>query len=299
MCVLKNGNCHQQFCDMHEIAIIRGDQRFAYSLADDWSEIERQDWAAIAIPFLQGDTPRTRTAALRRLLKRKGKVISPILFNKLNGDQLKQISVCIDWIWEKRLTTQPFAAVKVQDGQELLLPGDGLKSVTLIEYAFLDLYYNVYMQMIEAGNEEQAESYLHHLLCYMLRPQKEGLDIDKPDPDTWDGDPREKFNTDICERRIPLIKKLKPEVKLALLMFFVGCKAKIHEDFEGTVFINSVDKDGNTVHTGGRPMEPTEWLDMCFALSGGIFGTLEQTMYAPLFTVLRHLQLQELKPVKK
>ena len=39
-------------------------------------------------------------------------------------------------------------------------------------------------------------------------------------------------------------------------------------------------------------MRPTEWLDICFNIAGGKFGTFEETLYTNLWTVIYYLKLQ-------
>jgi hypothetical protein len=284
---------------MHEVAITRKGTRRTYFLPASWHEVSEQDWPTVSLLFLLGDTALVRMKVLRGLLRTKrGTLISESSLRTLDAWQLREIASLLSWMLKDRMESRPFEYIIIQ-GERYFLPNDGLKNITLIEYAFLDLYYMVYVDAVEAGQHELAEQHLNRLLAYMCRPMRQGIDPDRPDPDTWDGDIREKFNNSICDRRIDKMQDITSAEKLAILMFFTGCKAAIHRSYAGTVFPQQEDEKGNKVHTGATAMEPTAWLDMCFALAGGIFGTLEQTMYTNLFTVLRHLQLQELQSLNK
>jgi hypothetical protein len=284
---------------MHEVAITLKNKRRSYFLPERWEEVSEKAWPAVTLLFLLGDRPSVRLQVLGALLKtRRSTSIPEGHLRQLKGWQARQLAQLLDWMLKDRMESKPFNSFTI-DGEKFYLPNDGLKNITLIEYAFLDLYYMVYVDAVEAGQHELAEQHLHKLIAYMCRPMRQGIDPDRPDPETWDGDVREKFNNSICDKRVEKMKGLSAAEKLPLLMFFTGCKAAIHRSYAGTVFPQQEDEKGNKVHTGATAMEPTAWLDMCFALAGGIFGTLEQTMYTNLFTVLRHLQLQELQSLNK
>lgn len=187
------------------------------------------------------------------------------------------------WVWNPITVKQPMSTF-VLDDVEYFLPNDGLANITLVEYAFADMAYTLYLKKRKAGAEREAQDWLDRLVSYLCRPQDPNANPD--DAVTWKGDYREQFNTDLCDRRRAQLARLPDWMKLLVLLHFAACKADIHRKHKGKIFIE--EEPGTEVH-GSKPMAPDEWITIAFSLSGGKFGTLEQTMYTSLSLILREL----------
>lgn len=266
----------------------------ALTLPEAWEEVPQDAWPHLVGPILSGDSALSRTLSLRTLLQANLRPLLEGHFMLLDPVHLKDLAECLGWMWSQNMTIPPFESFK-HGGTEYFLPAKGLSNITLIEFAYVDLMYNLYVMNAQADDEQKAASFLQKLVCYLCRPIDPRIDAD--DPSTFKGDNREMFNTIICDRRLPAFETLPNEIILPVLLFFVGCKSQIHKDYEGTIFMPPAE-DGSQV-SGGRAMEPTEWLDICFHLSGGKFGTVEQTMQTNLHTILYYLSHQERQAIKK
>lgn len=280
---------------MHSIVVSYEKKREAYRLPENWQEVSDYGtgiWWKLTASLLVGKSPQAALWALRALLTMEDseKVMPFEVFKQLDPVHVKLMSEMLGWMWTEGMTHQPFAAFW-HEGVEYYLPDSGLGNVSLIEFAYLDTMYNLYVRMAQEEKPDQAELYLTKLCTYMCRPIDP--DINPEDAKTYKGDQREMFNTIICDRRLPSFSRLPIEKKLPLLLFYVGCKREVHERAEGTVFSKMTDEEGNHINGSGRPMEPQEWIDIAFHLAGGKFGTLQETMYTNFFTVLHWLRVQE------
>lgn len=222
-------------------------------------------------------TPRSRMKLLAILLPRK-------VVKRLASWQLVEIANCLDWAWEPINATRPFRSFH-HEGIDYHLPNDGLQYITLIEYAFADFAFNQYRAAREKDDEQGAKQWLLKMICYLCRP----IDprSNPSDAATWKGDGREMFNTAICETRLPSLDSLPMAYKLAILMFFSACKRDIHKRYKGSIFHD--EKVNGIEISGVRKMQPHEWINLCFELAGGKFGTLHDTMYTQLSLILHEL----------
>ncbi len=152
----------------------------------------------------------------------------------MTSGQLRELALTMMWIWEPVGTKQPMPSIE-WEGMKLLLPNDELKHITLIEYAFADMAYMMYMKRRAAEDRAGAEEWLNRLLSYLLRPANP--DANPDDAATWKGDAREMFNTDLCERRMPAVSRLPLGTKLLVLYHFAACKAAIHQRYKGRIFV--------------------------------------------------------------
>lgn len=273
---------------MNTITIHLPDKSHTYSLPESWAEVPKGRWSRIAPLMIQGDNDYSRTRLLRVLLFRKKHGYLPVpLWELLDPLQVQAMLPLLDWIWKDPMVIRPFSHIRIA-GKKYHLPLDDLQYITLIEYAYVDFCANIWKRASETNNEAQAREYLDKLVCYLCRPRDRR--IKRNDASRFKGDIREQFNTPVCDARLPRFARLPVEIKLGVLIFFLACKRRIHEQNVGTVFVKG--EEGQEV-IGARDMKPQEWIDICFAMSGGKFGNLQETMYTHLSLITHELKLQK------
>lgn len=283
---------------MHDVQInIRwpnGKERNSrYQLPEKWSEIPKTAWPAICMYLLAGNSESARLHLTYLLLRkaRSRKRVNKDIFYLLSPAQLEMISGLVSWLFSEKITAPPLQYFRIRR-KKYYLPQAELKYISVAEYAFADFYFEMYKEAAESGAPLDAEDYLNSLISTLCRPLDKR--IDPKDPDTFKGDLRQKYNGVLAERNKPLIAQLPVATKLAVLMFFSGCKSHLHEQYKGLVWMDMHDKEGKPV-INAKPGQPQEWIDLTFTLSGGKFGSLNETMETPLDTVLHELVLQNQK----
>ncbi|MEL6629159.1 MAG: hypothetical protein AAFQ92_26830 [Bacteroidota bacterium] len=264
------------------------ERQHAWQLPEKWEELQPLDWSHLIPAKLDDNIYRSQVQLLYQLSRGKKKLNADILL-LLSADQLSQLVAMTDWMFSTPITVSPFQSIRIQR-KSYLLPNDQLKYMSLIEFAFLDFHYMRYTQYVSEGKLEEAEAELDSMLCYMLRPIAKG--VDPYDAANYKGDRREMLNTSVCEQRKELFKELPAWQRYACLFFFSGCKEQLHERYKGTIWIDGLDEDGNQV-IGAKPQRPEEWMRLAYGMAGGKFGTLEQTMYTPLETILLEIVFQK------
>ena len=273
---------------MNQIRLTIAKRIEAYELPAGWEEVPSHAWESLMPWLLSPDNGYNRTMILCQLLvsKRKGKRIDPRRLKSLDPVQVQRVADLLDWVYQDPVIAPPFEKIALE-GVDYLLPNEMLSHISLIEYAYVDFCFNQYLEAAKSKEPEGAQEWLTKIVCYLCRPEAETLD--RMNPATFKGDPREQFNTAVCDQRLPQFDSLPNTVKLAVLMFFAGCKKKIHELYQH-IWPKPTETGGLPI--GAKSAKPQEWIDLCFHLAGGKFGTLSQTMYTDLSLVLHELSLQ-------
>ena len=273
---------------MNQVSLHFKSKTERYLFPAKWEEIPQELWNDIAPWLMSKDTSYVRTMLVSFLLisKRNKIPIDSRKLKRLEPSQIMELHGLMNWIYETPITAPPFQKF-YHGGEEYLLPNEMLKYISLIEYAYVDFCFNSYIDAAKSGNQELASENLDKVVCYLCRPEDPRLNT--LDPNTFKGDRREQFNTAVCDLRLDKFKFVPIPVKLAVIMFFAGCKKRIHEDWKG---IWPQRTEEGSLPIGTREAMPHEWINLCFQLAGGKFGTLEQTMYTDLSLILFELSLQ-------
>lgn len=170
----------------------------------------------------------------------------------------------------------PLPVLKV-DGSILHGPGDALQNCTY-EEVFIHGH-NALMDFSATRDEE----HLDQLVAILCRPAVNGI--------------RPKFNAEILEDHLPLVKKLQPEVKFGIFLFFASCHKFITNasalDIGGgnTVDIAQLFKpDPNQKRQKGIGS-----IGIIYSLAeSGVFGNAKETASQNVYDVLiRMVQLHE------
>ncbi|MGV3588607.1 MAG: hypothetical protein ACO1OF_16495 [Adhaeribacter sp.] len=95
-------------------------------------------------------------------------------------------------------------------------PADELENITFIEFIKAEAAFLAFQRT-------QKEEYLNRLCAILYRPRRRG----KLTPENATGDIREKFNDALVPGRALAMARLPIQVRLAILLFFSGCRQTI------------------------------------------------------------------------
>lgn len=151
-------------------------------------------------------------------------------------------------------------------------PARSLSNVPFGEFIFADTYFIQYSRY-------HRPEHLDRFLAVLYRPSKRNPNPEAPD---WNGDVRVPFNENHLEHRCKLLAGVNNQLeKLAVLTWYRGCRAQLATEFPD-VFAAAEETAG--------PQKPPEWDRVLRKLSGGAFGTVQQTAGQPLRLILAEMQ---------
>jgi hypothetical protein len=184
------------------------------------------------------------------------------IINKLPSEDVYDLAQLTSFVFEKNdLTTNPIPVIKTKT-LDLYPPSNKLANITAFEFSFAESQY------IKYHNTGDVDA-LAKLIAILYRPK---TDID-----------REEFNHKLVEKYQQLTSHLTETEKQMILLWYIGCRNYIVETHP-EIF----SKENNSKAENGT------WIDVILAISGGKFGTFNQTGQMDL-----HIILKELKTIKK
>lgn len=173
-----------------------------------------------------------------------------------------------NFIFEKiDFTKNIFPSVKISWFKKLYGPADKLANISIIEFSYALNYYNLY-------NKTANESNLDLLIACLYRPLKSTK--------SNDGDERIYFNVYTADSYLKQISKLKYVEKQAIYLFFHGCIELFGRTFD-YIFTRS---------SGEGTASNKTFLDIILELSGGKFGTYNETKTENALIVLKALNME-------
>ncbi|HMT29423.1 MAG TPA: hypothetical protein PKD91_09110 [Bacteroidia bacterium] len=198
-------------------------------------------------------------------------------FPGINNAQLEDLCKQHLFLFEKTdLLKQVIPEFEI-DGIKYVGPRDGLSNLRFWEYLKANEYFIKYV------NKKSETDLLKFISC-IYRPAKKSL---RKDPESFNGDFRQKFNENLVEEHSIQLKRLSPETKEAITIFWKGCSLFIEkrfpEAFEGGEIKNSYGAYG-----------------LADNMAGPKFGTISQVKEAWLYEVLvSACQLEKMRKLNK
>ncbi|OUJ68672.1 hypothetical protein [Hymenobacter crusticola] len=150
-------------------------------------------------------------------------------------------------------------------------PKSSFRNMLFGEFIFADTYFRLY-------TTRQVPEALDYLVATLYRPIIPKLGPSNP---RWNGDRRQSFNEHQTEYFIERLKHLAEDEKLAILTWYRGCRAQIEREFP-EVF--------EAAEEAVKTKDAGDWGRVLRKLSGGAFGTLEQTAQQNTRTILAEMQ---------
>jgi hypothetical protein len=148
-------------------------------------------------------------------------------------------------------------------------PLQSLRNLTFLEFVYADSYFVAYCQT-------KDEAWLHKLLAVLYRPQRRRY---RPHAADYGGDRRQDFNQYLVAGRAAKLAHLPAAEQLAILTWYRGCREQLEGRFH-RVFTPSREEQAKT----------DGWAHVLREISGGPFGTLEETSRQHLHTVLAKME---------
>ena len=233
-----------------------------YHVPASWDELTASQVYLIAADFF--GAKKIDDAQIRLIMT----IIPANIFSQLDAVIRYEILQLLDWLPNVKLKKNLFPSFHGLYG-----PSDELANVTVLEYATADSYFHAFI-------ETQDIKFLDLMVaCFYRKPK---LKPKEAKPLDWDGDYRQKFNANLVEEIAEKhIKKLSVIFKQVVFLFFVGCKAKLVEDYS-VLFQRS----GDSSSSAGNG-----WADTIIDLGeAGLFGDLEKSATTYIHTAFMYFQ---------
>jgi hypothetical protein len=141
---------------------------------------------------------------------------------------------------ENLLTTNQLPVISNGWFSKLYGPGEKMQSSNFGEFMMADSFCTNYLKT-------QDITWLHKMIACLYRPKKKNYN---PKAEDFDGDIREKFNSNNLESRLKVIAKLKLDAKDLILNYFVGCKNQFAKSYT-ELFVRE--------ESGGAKGEESSW----------------------------------------
>jgi len=183
-----------------------------------WSEMtDCQIMRIVPQLYMGGDATRQKLTVLRNLTQLPERV-----WQKLTAEQIADMLAVLSWLWK---APPEF----IQSGRFLFkdrlyhLPRQGLDNMCAIELANAEQHLRAL-----CDPEKPDPSALNQLIATICRPEKARLDINDVE---YDGDPREKYNADICGRRAVEFRCMSIGMRMMILQWYLAQVRKLQEDY--------------------------------------------------------------------
>lgn len=265
---------------MHQINIKIQEKRYHEELASEWNELSPRDFKRIfRILFTAVHSGHLRVDLLKKLLFQnyrwlKRSTLNAKLCNFAKTEVLWELSECLSFLW-KEAFSQAFIPKFSYRLTTYHLPGDNFRNGSLIEYIFADAL----LQHVIA-DDKVDEDILNELVAVLCRPAKPFWFIRKRVSEWNDGDPREKFNSSLIEKRKKKLSRLPIHYKIYVLRYFVGCKLHILETYE-ELFPKPKEGAKASATSGST------WIELLKDIADTkLYGNYDETAYYNLHTIL-------------
>lgn len=259
-------------------------------LPNTWSQLLPQMVLEIA-PYVLSDTIQNRLRCLEMLCLPENSAE----LSMMTPRQVLDVLPRLNWLYDEPLTYP--VVDSFQFGQEtFLLPQEGLRGCSIVEFAFAERYFDELTANGRFSKSKPNPAAIDGLILAICRPKDPKINQDDPH---WEGDMREYFSPVLNKRRAAsgLMNVISTNFKAFFLLYYIGCKKQIQKQF-GILFKNdhqTLNKDvlAPPIHQTISPAD-FSWAGVIFDLAeSGIFGNYEQTQYKDLHTILYYLSYKQ------
>lgn len=259
-------------------------QNKEYVLPQSWSEVNATQLAAVAPILLSGtDIDTAKPLIINALLQWEDAIVKAIKKAKsvdlLYSDIAQKLYPLIQWVFtDKNITVNVIPTISINRkykflGADVLHgPADEFNNLTIGEFDDAEYWFNQYLD----SNMQNAHA-LHMLIAILYRAAKP-----KYIPDM--GDIRQPYNYHLNELRAAQIATISTGIQKAILLWYMGCRAKLVEDYK--FLFDKKKTTGNGLNG---------WTPIVYELAGGKFGTLEDTNNQLLKSIFYELRLMDIK----
>lgn len=258
-------------------------------IANSWYKLSEAQVLAVAPYVLQ-------EMSISNKLKVFEVLLNPIdvpSYAKLKPDKVLRQLKKVEFLWRENLV-EPIIPKFTLFDVEYCLPAHHFTNIKLVEFAFACDYFDAMMGQGNYKGQKAQPEMLNRLIATLCRPSK---------GDDSDGDIRVKFNENLLDSRASLFERLSPMVKAYFLLYFLGCKKALSEQFK-VLFKKQEGQSDSTKKYYVRPIDYA-WFKIIFDLADeGTFGKYEEVCHQNIYTVMHYLtskyyDFQELKSESK
>lgn len=263
-----------------------GTRVFNRQLPEDWSEVPDK----LRLPCLKELYYQDRDTAIAQNLIRLLRLPRK-LYRHFSIGVIYDLRQQIEWMRFLERATPPITEFS-HNKVKFYFPKPILENVTALEYAIADDLFQEYMNQ---GDRQ----HLIELAALLCRPGND----DKDEVQTT-GDPRTPL---IGRGQLKSLARhfddLPEYLLLCILMFFIGCRKKIHEMYAGWIFPKPQDETSDEQEISrSEQNEKHKWesgylfgwhsvfMDVA---QNGVFGSLEQVHKTPFHTICMYLVQQK------
>lgn len=280
---------------MHQITLRTAESEIACTLPETWEECPVGTFAKL-LPLWAAAGPYSRAVLSVLLRTDRGKRFPGNWLQDVPSEALGPLFDCLAWMPQP--TVQPVQPSFTIKGRDYYFPATRMQNITLAEFAFVDLAWQLRAYQVQRGRTDAAKEWTARLCGYLLRP----LDprIDPTDAETYQGDRRERFNTAVIEERLDLFREhITSEMVEGVLLYVAGCKHHIRNSYQTLWPPSEQTAEELQAQIEKQRPEPKRWLTLARQMAGGKFGTYDQTMFTNLYLVLDELTTQRKEQKRK
>ncbi|WBA42986.1 hypothetical protein [Hymenobacter canadensis] len=244
-----------------------------YSVPASWNELTRaQLLGVMGILYGSPECP-PLPPRLRLLAVLSGVPVAQLL--ALPAVQCVQLYAATDFVFDEqqRLTEQLLPELQALGSRVRWVgPRSSFRNLLFGEFIFADTYFR-------AWSTHRSAQALDWFLATLYRPLVPGLG---PSDVRWQGDRREPFNEHRTEYLAQTLTRIPDAQKLAIATWYRGCRGQLEQEFPEVFEVHEAD--------AGSAQQAGDWGRVLRKLSGGAFGTLEQTSRQHARTILAEMQ---------
>ena len=238
------------------------------NIPSEWNELSREQLLFVCTKL---NAYQTADDALKAELK------SAIAFHFINlpiaerteyvAEQLRTLLLpAIDFLFEpSQLTKQLLPRIKIRKHISaifLYAPADNFNNLTFEEFDDAEFW----LEQMKAENK--TEEALNMFCAILYREHKETK-----------GDTRAPYSAHDNEARAKWFAWCEPEVRLAILLWYTGCRAQLVNNFED--LFNAAPAENST---------PGGWTIIAHSLAGPVLGTIDDVLKRPVRQVFTEMQ---------
>lgn len=245
---------------------ILGQTTYSVDVPAIWNELTSEQLIRVAglLFSRQTDPYRIKISLLQILMSFKWHHLQII-----GGERLIDLFPFIDFISEEiRLTENKITELKLR-GIRFFGPIGDFSTLTGDEWTEADEAYIEFSQT-------QEESALNRMMAILFRPRQKGM---WSGHSQWMNDYRVPYSEGTIKNRIPYMERVPLAVKLAVLLWWKGCRREWEEVFE------------RVFQAKGEGPESFGWQETLLKLSGSEFGDLNSTQRTYMYKLMLKMEI--------
>lgn len=233
-------------------------------LAENSSELSQKQVILLAQLFHSGITMMKASLLAIKIIGNK----NWLQFSRMPLDAKERCIDHVAWVFEEWALTRQVLPFYRRWFKKYYGPKDELINLTLSEFYFTEKFY---ADLVEDTTGEA----LNNLVAVLYRLPKYRYNVEMD----LDGDIRQPFTANAIAYYSKKIAKWPKGIKLAILLFYDGCRKKLADDYPG--IFKSSEKSQN---------EDDDMFGIIRGLAGGKYGDFEKVEQLPLHTALREIE---------